>query len=89
MWIVNYERHLRFVLYKANNFESKHFLLAWAVYQWWAFCYLMSPMPVRSVSLCRAENGVVFLKGRRGMVLRPEDLRRLRCKRSSYSSRPL
>lgn len=81
MWIVTYERHNRYVLYKSALFESKWYALALIVYAWWALGYTFSSFPVKKVSLTWIVNGVVFMKGHRGMGQELAQLKRLKCKK--------
>lgn len=84
MWTITYDRHRKYLIHKTSVFETNSFILAWFVYQWWALCYIMSALPVKQVSLLKSENGILYLKGKRGMSLNPEQLRRLKCGQKSH-----
>lgn len=82
MWTATYDRHLLEVLYKTSKVDSKYYMIAWIVYQWWTFFYLMSPFPVKQVSLFRHENGVTFLRGKESKTQNGDTLWELKMEKS-------
>jgi len=87
VWVASYDRHHMYAIGWSSIFKSKHLWLAWLVYEWFKFCYLMSPQPVKQVSLCKMEDGVLYLKGARKLSVNSAQMRRLKCQNGSTPRR--
>lgn len=85
IWTVTYDKHLMDEWCYYREYNTRYYLKAWAIYQYLTFCYLMSPYPVKQVSIYRHDDGITFIKGRESKSQRPDELRRLKWERSRQS----
>lgn len=61
MWTVLYRRHFVYIPYKDLRYETARWYIAFVVYQWWYFRYVMSVYPVKSIKTYKVQNNVVNL----------------------------
>lgn len=87
MWVAQYDCHHMYALGFTTTFESKHYFLAWLVYQWYAFRFLASSQPVKQVSLHYSKDGVISFKGMQRKSQNVEQLRRLKACANSQRRR--
>lgn len=79
MWTVTYGRHFVYLKYKEYRYETRWYILAFFVHQWWHARYTMSVYPVKYVRIYKSDD-VVKLSTYN--ISKEGDYERLRKKRS-------
>lgn len=62
MWTVKYNISFSYRESKSYRYDTRFFLLAYAVYLWYGFRYVLTIYPVRELKIFKADDNLFYLK---------------------------